>query len=529
MTLNIKISKLRNAAKLSQEEFAEVFGVSQQSVQKWESGTTVPDLDKLIKISKYFGLSLDSLVLDKTNREAEIEAEKSILPNVEIAGNWELYSESVMQEYYQCLQEGKDIKKYRNYISAVSELPHSNFKTRVSDAIFDLILNLPDRPDFKYIEPSDYEKIKVLRKPYALKNISFDKEKAYSRVYGAWLGRIIGCALGKTVECCSPEEIKSFLKKTGNYPMHRYIYYSDLEKINPDDYRFNFKQSYYVDQFGDFTFADDDTNYTVLSQIIVECHGREFTPYDVAGAWLSAQLRDAHCTAEKVAYINLINGYFPPDSAMYKNPYREWIGAQIRGDYFGYINPGNPEKAAEMAFKDACVSHTKNGIYGEMFVAAALAAAGVCENIEEIILCGLGQIPSTSRFYEDIIYVYECYKSGKSCKEVLRAIHEKYTNAENGGGVHTLPNAMIVAAALLYGEKDFGKSICTAVETGFDTDCNAATVGSILGMAIGVGKIPGYWKEPIKDKLETGIYRSETVEISKCAERTLKHMEYPII
>ena len=115
MTLNIKISKLRNAAKLSQEEFAEVFGVSQQSVQKWESGTTVPDLDKLIKISKYFGLSLDSLVLDKTSREAEIEAEKSILPNVEIAGNWELYSESVLQEYYQCLQEGKDIKKYSNF------------------------------------------------------------------------------------------------------------------------------------------------------------------------------------------------------------------------------------------------------------------------------------------------------------------------------------------------------------------------------------------------------------------------------
>lgn len=173
-----------------------------------------------------------------------------------------------------------------------------------------------------------------------------------------------------------PRKLKAFLKRPEITPCTGIFTTRIWKKINPDDYRFNFKQSYYVDQFGDFTFADDDTNYTVLSQIIVECRGREFTPYDVAGTWLSAQLRDAHCTAEKVAYINLINGYFPPDSAMYKNPYREWIGAQIRGDYFGYINPGNPEKAAEMAFKDACVSHTKNGIYGEMFVAAGFGGGG---------------------------------------------------------------------------------------------------------------------------------------------------------
>lgn len=233
MPLNTTIAKLRNAGKFSQEEFAEIFGVSQQSVQKWESGKAVPDLDKLIKISKYFGLSPDSLVLDKSNRESEIEAEKSILPNVQIAGNWELYSESVMQEYYQCLQEGKDIKKYRNIFGAISELPRSNFKTRISDAVFDLVLNLPERPDFKYIEPSDYENIKALRRPYMPKLMQFKKENAYSKVYGAWLGRVIGCTLGKTVECCGTEEIKSFLKQTDNYPMHRYIYYSDLEKSIP--------------------------------------------------------------------------------------------------------------------------------------------------------------------------------------------------------------------------------------------------------------------------------------------------------
>ena len=64
-----------------------------------------------------------------------------------------------------------------------------------------------------------------------------------------------------------------------------------------------------------------------------------------------------------------------------------------------------------------------------------------------------------------------------------------------------------------------------AVETGFDTDCNGATVGSVLGMILGIDGIPAYWKEPIRDTLHTTIFGVGTVKISERVAMTMKHVK----
>ncbi len=524
MELGQSIYQIRNHAKLTQEQFAEIFGVSQQAVQKWERGSAVPDMEKIIRIAKYFDVSLDSLVMGNDNRVVEEMNKRGTLkPQYKNIHDWEFYSSNLETEYRQSIEEGLDLEAYREVFYAVSRLPKGEIKKKFGDVLFDIVASAKTREGYAYIEPSELDQIQRMRRG-SDGRYSYDKDRIKDKIYGAWLGRICGCMLGKSVEGVRTNDLIPFLQETKNYPMYRYIYRSDLQNVDPAKYKFNFAGRVYADEI-DGMPVDDDTNYVVLAQKIIEKYGRDFTPYDVSRAWLAYQSKDAYCTAERVAFCNFVKGYAPPQSAIYKNPYREWIGAQIRGDYFGYINPGDPKLAAEMAWRDASVSHVKNGIYGEMFAAAMIAIAAATNSIEEIIIGGLAEIPQTSRLYESVMWVFDAYRNGVPKKDCFTTIHEKYDEHSGHDWCHTISNAMIVAATLLYGEGDFSKSVCMAVETGFDTDCNGATVGSILGMANGSGTVSEAWRAPINNKLHTSIFGVGTVSIADCVEKTLSHIE----
>ncbi|MBE6632732.1 MAG: helix-turn-helix domain-containing protein [Ruminococcaceae bacterium] len=523
MNFSKAICQMRKQTKLTQEQFAELFDVSQQAVQKWESGASVPDVEKIIRIAKYFDISLDSLLMDNDNRVVEEMNQAQILkPQYQNLHDWEFYSANLMTEFQQSIDEGLNIDAYKDIFESVSRLPKGEYKKKLGDVLFEIVISAEQKEGYPYVEPSDLNRIQMLRRG-AEAPLPFDASQIRDKIYGAWLGRICGCLLGKSVEGIRTDDIVPFLKDTDNYPLHRYILHSDLAKTDLTKYRFNFVGRTYADDFDEMP-PDDDTNYTVLAQEIVKKYGRNFTPYDVSRAWLASQCKDSYCTAERVAFCNFVKGYTPPQSAIYKNPYREWIGAQIRGDYFGYINPGDPKLAAEMAWRDASISHVKNGIYGEMFVAAMLAMAAVTNNPEEIILGGLAEIPHTSRLYEHCMLVVKHYQSGESQKACFEMIHNLYDEYTGHGWCHTISNAMVVVASLLYGEGDYTKSICMAVETGFDTDCNGATVGSVLGMAFGKDSIPSCWTDSIHDTLRTTIFGVGTVRIADRVEQTMKHL-----
>lgn len=76
MKLAEKIMALRKQRGWSQEELAQQLSVSRQSVSKWESGASVPDLDKILKMSEIFDVSTDALLkkeMDLNERNAVFE------------------------------------------------------------------------------------------------------------------------------------------------------------------------------------------------------------------------------------------------------------------------------------------------------------------------------------------------------------------------------------------------------------------------------------------------------------------------
>lgn len=178
-----------------------------------------------------------------------------------------------------------------------------------------------------------------------------------------------------------------------------------------------------------------------------------------------------------------------------------------------------------MAYRDACVSHTKNGIYGEMFISALIAEAAVENDIRKAILSSLNFVPQRSRFVRSVMTVVNDFDGGVSENECFSKIHSRWDEHEGHDWCHVLSNIEIVTAALLYGGGDYTKTVCCAVQTGFDTDCNAATAGSVIGMMKGISAVGREWTDPIHGKLDTQIFAVGKVNIDDRIELTLKHIE----
>lgn len=324
-------------------------------------------------------------------------------------------------------------------------------------------------------------------------NISIEQYR--DKLRGALLGRFAGCVLGCPVEGWSIDRIEEYANECGiGFPPTDY-----WPKVpNPDQER------YIYNTFKDYTRpcfdgipGDDDIGYTLLSLLIAEeGNGKNFTLQDVADAWL--KYITLAWTAEDVAIKNLKNGVPPERSAEIDNPYQEWIGADIRCDGYGYMCPGDPEKAAQMAKTDALISHRGNGVYGSMYFAAAIALAFECETVEQALVKALDYIPADSSMAEAIRWSISIAPTVKDARHANELVSKRYPGMST---VHTLNNACLTVFALYLGGKDIGNVFSNAVAMAYDCDCTAATAGSIAGACYGIDALDKKWYECFGDKI----------------------------
>ena len=349
-------------------------------------------------------------------------------------------------------------------------------------------------------EPTELADVRA-RRPRGPRTLPLDlsAKALLDRMLGAWLGRAAGCTLGIPCEGMSKGAIRQASRAFGQrYPLCDY-WRVDPKPGNAEGKHYGLtpRRKFlrdHIDRIG----TDDDLTYTLLGLLILEEHGIDFSAQQVGEAW--QRYLPMACTAERVALHNLREGLEPPDTARVDNPYQEWIGADIRSDPWGYAAPGLPEAAAAFAYRDATVSHLRTGVYGAMFFSAAIAAAFALDEVEEVLQVALTEIPRNCRLTRTVKQTFTWRRRDDDWDRTTDRILAKFAGM---AGAHTLNNAALTVAGLLYGKGRFQKTIALTVMGGVDTDCTGATAGSIVGAMLGARRLPKKWIAPLGDRAES--------------------------
>lgn len=329
------------------------------------------------------------------------------------------------------------------------------------------------------------------------------------RLEAAWVGRAVGCVLGKPVEKLPLDGIRALARAAGNWPLDDWFTERGVppEVLAAHPWNRRSAPTSLAENI-DGAPEDDDLNYPLLGLLLLQRHGKGFTTADVGRLWLDELPAGRTFTAERVAYRNLLQGLEPPATATHHNPFREWIGALIRADVHGWTNPGAPGAAAAQAYRDAALTHTGNGIHAATFVAAATATAATGRaDVHTALRAGLAVVPPRSRLAEAVRFGIRAASDARSTAAgfdtVVDLLHARYGHYH---WVHAVPNTAVIAAALTHADGDFTHSVCRAVSGGWDTDSNGATAGALAGLIAGSpDAIPHRWAAPLKNRLATTV------------------------
>ena len=383
-------------------------------------------------------------------------------------------------------------------------------------AAYSLLQKLPIDKELAKEEPNKLSAIRRLRPPGPRRIWKAFEPQIYAdRLEGALLGRFAGCILGAPVEGW-PIERMELLARENEQGFPPDDYWTYVPEPLRKRYDFSLRRDYTRDAMKGVP-VDDDLAYTLLGLLVVEDYGPDFSIEDNGKAWI--RYLPYACTAEKVALENLKKGIPASRAAERDNPYCEWIGADIRSDPWGYMAPGYPEFAADMAYRDAYVSHRRNGIYGERYFSAVIAAAFAVSDAVEALEIGLTEIPAHCTLAKAMRWALTKAPKIRSYRQARDAVDEKFKGMHP---VHTINNACLTIWGLTIGGRDFSKVIGETVAMGLDNDCTGATAGSIAGALLGKSGIPEHWYRSFDNTVHSYLLNRRKFTISGLLQRFKK-------
>jgi len=337
------------------------------------------------------------------------------------------------------------------------------------------------------------------------KFFTVSKEQLNDKIRGGWAGQTIGVTFG------GPYEFRFEGTFIGDYqPLTWYDGYLKNTMVNDP--------GLYDDLYMDLTFVD-----------VFDKYGLDAPVDSFANAYAHAGYMLWH--ANQAGRYNILHGIKPPMSGYWKNnPHADCIDYQIESDFSGLMSPGMPNTASQISDKIGHIMNYGDGWYGGVFVGAMYSLAFISSDIDYIINTALKTIPQQSEFYQSIHDVIEWHKKyPHDWKQTWLQVQEKWANdigCPDGVfapfDIDAKVNAAYVVIGLLYGQKDFTKTLEIATRCGQDADCNPSTAGGILGTVLGYDKIPAYWKMGLKDA-ETIDFKYTKMNLSRVYEVGFKH------
>ena len=316
--------------------------------------------------------------------------------------------------------------------------------------------------------------------------VKMTKQALQDKIRGAWAGQVIGCTYG------GPTEFKYSNFIPDAYPID---WNEHLVK-----WWYDHSPGLYDDIYMDLTFVE-----------VFDKEGLDAPVESFAKAFAYAGYPLWHANLQ--ARYNILQGIMPPESGHWKNnTHADDIDFQIEADYAGIMAPGMVNSAVKYTDEIGHIMNYGDGWYGGVYVAAMYALAFVTDDIPFIVKEALKTIPAQSKYYKcmaDVIKWWEKYPDNWHITWALA--NEKYgydigcpSGFNSAFNIDAVINSAYIIIGLLYGNGNFYRTIDISTRCGYDSDCNPASAGGILGTVLGFNKIPEYWK--------TSIYEVEDID-----------------
>ena len=356
--------------------------------------------------------------------------------------------------------------------------------------IFKALVEAPKLPKHPYWSFAIYESFAQYRAKAVLSEYPAyhlpPREELLARTYGGWLGEIIGSALGTAVEGFKSSRLFEVFGEIDGY-------------VKPPE------------------TMNDDITFELAFLRAFEQRGYAVTSDEIGDQWVG--LIPFAYTAEDVALRHMREGIYPPMSGQLANPYKEMIGAAMRGAICGAVAPGRPALAAELAWRDGRISHYNNGILAEVFNAVLVSMAYVETDMREALRKAIDAIPNDSEFYTVLDFARTACETCGTYREVLEKCEERYRMYN---WVHTYYNLAAEVVAIHFAGNDFARAMTILMMAGQDNDCTGGPVGHAYGAMFGVDGIGERFIAPLQDRLDTYVRTMETQSIAALSERTVE-------